>query len=274
MINYNYASNKKVFEKLIQPKGYFQSLYHIHSQSYYKSIFKYCCYCKTNISQQENSLNNDLINQHSNDYSHSVIIKAWIINLEDECFFRRLNFLMKKIEENTILIENLWLEEREITDNDNFNNVFPFDQPLDKSGVNLNSNSTSLCLYLSEYTESSYKTHFELKSLKDYIFDKWKDFNNSLREILLNKHNIYNWACKELKEDKDLDNNCVNHDLNRNYSKNNDVLFDDQEKFNAIFPFFIKNLIIERTKKHYLELLAIYNDLLKIIKYFHAEGKQ
>lgn len=276
MINYNYTSNKKIFEKLIQQRGYFQSLYHVQSQSYHNSIFKYCCYCKTNINQQENDLiTKEITNEKSNNYSHSVIIKSWVVNLEDESFFRRLNFLMKKIEENIVLIENLWLEEIEISDNinDNLNNTFPFDQPLDKSGVKIN--PTSLCLFLSEYTESSYKTHFGLKTLKDSILDKWNILNDSLRKILVNKKQIYKWACKESREEfinLSINKDIIKDELNKNYSKNSDDLFDD-EKFNVVFPFLIKSLIIEKTKHHYLELLSIFNNLLNTLKYFHSEGK-
>jgi hypothetical protein len=120
---------EEILTKLIRNESYIYNLYDIREEMVIKNNIKLFCYTKDN--------------------NHSVVITKQIINIEsDRDLLARLVKLSKLIEDNVILVENLWIEEYE--DSKDFCNK-------------------GFSLYISEFSKETYRKEFGLVNFCYYV---------------------------------------------------------------------------------------------------------
>lgn len=287
-----YESIKQdIFDKILKTNDYFKEFYEIVDRNYVKfndqNIVILKCVSKeikssidfqeTNFNRKDNNNNNIYENLYCSIKVHSFcFLKPEILNnadIEDQVFnnynnsIKRLNGLLNSIQDNYILIENIWLE------NSHDSSVTEYLSDLD---INSNCTYTNLYdvyyLYISEYSPEIYYKLYGLIQLNNYV---------------LCLHNQKNYINNIIKDNQNIFNEKLNKDVNKNNNKvdyNSLSLNNKQKKYsfskidlNSSLQnemFLDKNFTIQDINKNYfIELVDLCIGIIKIIKSLHNQGK-
>lgn len=221
--------------KLIKKAGYMTNLYEVNTEN--QIIIK--SHFDNDTNNNYSNCNDVVIDKIYNccikdDSCRKVVIFKKTINLSCIEISERLFFMMKMVENNVILIENIWIEEIE-GNNNHYKNQSEMNNKQ-------NTNSDLYYLYTSEFTKNVYLNDFKMKNLKDYINSYYLSVHSFLYQL-------------SILEKKDVNYNDDNLKSRENY------------KMSVIKSIYY---CIDKTRK---KLLELFNKILIKIEIFHNSSK-
>lgn len=249
---------QELLNKLLQPQGYFENLYSIHSKQTHEKYLVYNCFIN------EDKFNNNNNENTSNKQSARINQQEFLHN--NRIFLERMLLLINLIENNSILVENIWLEEinddnisssnkNRVVDTINEIEIHNLAEEKDSNGV--------YYLFISEYTDETYDRDFNIKSLYDYFNEKRYHLNDSMMLILksTDKEGLFKLFVDDMLEN----NNNKLSDINGEEGDNQDII--------KCYSLFILKLVFEEIRKYYYDVVVILQSLLRIISEIHRNGK-